>query len=146
MGNKHKAFTMTEILTAVVVMMMTLAVALMSPRGVRQTAKREAERLQAYIYRNMQKADRIHKNFYLTFYTDFVRLNWHDQSTIDDSFKISEGCSYTNTFTDSEAHYNAGRRRFTNAGTITVNGADGKIYYVIIAGITEGRVRISETP
>ena len=138
-------FTMVEVLTACVVITVMLSVAVMSPKGVRQTAKREAEKLQAHIYRTMQKADRIHKNFYLEYYTTFVRVNWHDIHMTDDSYKVSDGCRYD--FPDDDGtNYNASKRRFTKGGTITVYGADGETWYVIMAGINEGRVRISDVP
>lgn len=144
---KHReAFTLTEALTACLIMTIMLSVAAMSPKAVKQTAKREAEKLQAYLYRTMQKADRIHKNFYLEIYSDFVRINWHDMHTIDDSFKSSDGCRYSNNFSYSEAKYNAHKKLFSQGGTITVYDADGEKWYVILAGITEGRVRTSSIP
>ena len=137
---------MIEMIVGILVMCLSLAVAVISPRAIRQSAKREAERLSGYIHRVMQKSERTHKNFLLEFATDFVRVNWHDITTIDDSFKASNGCSYSNNFTDGNALYNPHKQMFQNPGTVTVYGADGETYYVICAGITEGRVRVSPTP
>ena len=138
-----RAFTIVELTIAVLVMLVMISVATLSPTAVRQSAKSEAEKLQAYIYRTMQKADRIHKNFYLEFLSGFVRVNWHDISTVDDSFKISDTCQYSQNFTDGKAQYNANKNCFITPGTITIKDSSGHTYLVIIAGITEGRIRIS---
>lgn len=140
------AFTMIEMTVGILVMCVTLAVAVISPRAIRQSAKREAERLSGYIHRIMQKSERTHKNFLLDFAADSVSVNWHAITTTDDSFKASHGCSYSNNFPSGYAMYNPHKQMFQQPGTITVYGADGETYYVICAGITEGRVRVSPTP
>ena len=68
MGSRRRGFTLVEIMTAMLVMAVITGVAMMSITSAKQTAKREAERMQAYIYLQMQKADRIHKNFTLEVY------------------------------------------------------------------------------
>lgn len=140
---RYRAFTLVELTIAVLVMVVMISVATLSPTAVRQSAKSEAEKLQAYIYRTMQKADRIHKNFYLDFTPTNVQVNWHNIETVDNSFKISDSCQYSNNFESGKAQYNANKNCFITPGTITITDADGHKYLVIIAGITEGRIRIS---
>lgn len=142
---KHRAFTIIEIMMGILIMTIVYAVSLISIDSAKQTAKREAERVAAYLYRQIEKAERIHKNFYIEVYTDFIRVNWYDINTIDDSFKAHTGCKYSAKFKNEEGRYNASKKLFNDGGTIKVTGADGKIYYVILAGINEGRIRISDT-
>ena len=144
MTGRRSAFTLIELIVGVLVMVAAISTGLISLRGVRQTAKREAERVAAYIHRIMGKAERINKNFFIEVYTDFIRLNWHDIHTVDNSFKASDGCTYSHNFPENKARYNANARVFSSGGTITVKGADGETWYVIIAIINEGRVRISQ--
>lgn len=57
MGNKRKGFTMFEILTAIVVMILLTAIASINVTSSQQTPKREAERIAAYLSSLVQKAD-----------------------------------------------------------------------------------------
>ena len=143
---EREGFSLMEVAAVLMVMAVASALALMSSRIANQTSKREAERVAGYIHRIMQKAERTRKNFYLEIYSNFIRVNWYNIHTIDDSFRSSVNCNYSDNFPKSQAAYNAYKKRFINGGTITIKDADGKIWYVIIAGITEGRVRTSDIP
>ena len=154
---KHRAFTVIELFIGIAVMAMISSVALMSVNVAKQTAKREAERVQAYIYRVIQSADRRGQGFTLdTIFQDsedgrrqfFIEIKWQGERDYDRSFKASNGCTYSDNFKGNELdelEYSTKKRQFFTGGTITVHGADGKYYYVIIAS-TEGRIRISDTP
>ena len=74
---KRRAFTLTELIVGVVVMIVTLGVSTMSLRSMDQTAKRETERLVAYIYRQMDKAERIHAIFTLLIDKTAVQIKWN---------------------------------------------------------------------
>ena len=157
----QKAFTLTELAIGILIAAIAGAAISLSSLSAKQTAKHEAERVAAYIYRTIQKADRINKNF--TMDTDFetnsagkneyyVTINWGG-GVLDKSFRASPGCRYTDNFPGehSEITYNAQGKSFRrpessamSGGTITVTDSQGEVYYVIIA-LNEGRIRISET-
>ncbi|MBQ3765036.1 MAG: type II secretion system protein, partial [Synergistaceae bacterium] len=89
MGNRNRkrGFTLIEIVTAMLVMAVIAGAAMMSITSAKQTAKREAERVQAYIYRQMQRADRMHKDFTIQVFSDHLQVNIDSEP-----FKPSEGC------------------------------------------------------
>ena len=139
MGNRRRGFTLAELVVGVVVMIVTLGVTTMSLRSTDQTAKREAERLAAYIYRQMDKAVRIHKGFTMTVGTDSVLIQWGNLDD-DNSFKASDGCSYN---LQGSRKYNASKQSFPQGATINVYDARGGQCDVILATQTEGRITIS---
>ncbi|MBR1439112.1 MAG: type II secretion system protein [Synergistaceae bacterium] len=155
MGNKikRKGFSLVEILMVILVMGVMAAIITISPNVAKQSAKSEAERIAAYIYRKMQTADRIHKGFELDLRTknNDIRTIWDNEEATNvlPDFQISAGCSYSNNYDGRKCTYNVTNKWFPNGGTITVNGADGKKHYVIIAdgkSDHEGRIRLSDTP
>jgi|GEM_PF-4031940 len=73
-----------------------------------------------------------------------IYINW-DSGPEDISFKASKGCTYNSNFNGGKITYNKNKKLFTSGGTITVTDSQGGVYYVIIAGITEGRIRLSPT-
>lgn len=138
---KRKGFTLVELIISLLVMSITYAAMSMSSAAAKQTAEHEAERLAAYIYRLMDKADMLHNNFYIVTDPGYILVNW-DSGPDDLSFKATQGCRYE---MEGKLTYNSRKRRFNNGGTITVKDSQDGVYYVIIAGITEGRIRISPT-
>lgn len=153
MGNRRRGFTLAELIVGVVVMIVTLGVATMSLRSTDQTARREAERLVAYLYRQMDQAVRIHKGFRLTIGPDSktgidrVLINWGDQKYDNTPFEPSDGCSYSDNFPNGDVNYLANKQAFSEGGTITVTDAKGEKYYVIVEPSSKGgRVRLSDTP
>ena len=152
MGNKikSKGFSLVEILMVILVMGVMAAIITISPNVAKQSAKSEAERIAAYIYRKMQTADRIHKGFKLDLRTknNDIRTIWNneDATNVLSDFQLSAGCYYSHNYDDRECAYNVTNKLFPRGGTITVNGADGETYYVILASGNEGRIRVSDTP
>lgn len=154
---KRRAFTAIELLVGLLVMAIVSATAVVSAKVSEQTAKREAERLQAYIYRVIQSADRRGQGFDLDTISQnsengrrefFIEIRWPGKMNYDRSFKASNGCTYSDNFNGNERgelEYVARNRRFNTGGTITIHGADGDTWHVIIAS-TEGRIRISDIP
>lgn len=157
----RKAFTLTELVVGIMVMAITYAAMSLSSSAAKQTAQHEAERLAAYIFRTIQKADRMHKRFDMD--TDFqtnsagnneyyVTIDWGGGIS-DTSFRASAGCRYTDNFPGEQGKisYNVENKRFQkpnssamSGGTITITDSEGEKYYVIIA-LDEGRIRLSET-
>ena len=138
MGNRRRGFTLAELIVGVVVMIVTLGVATMSLRSTDQTAKREAERLVAYIYRQIDKAERVHDGFTMTVNTQSVTIDWRGGPS-DTSFEASDGCHYN--LKDSR-YYNVNRHLFTVGATINVYDASGGQCDVKLATATEGRIWI----
>ncbi|MBQ7169181.1 MAG: type II secretion system protein [Synergistaceae bacterium] len=150
---RHLAFTAIELMVGVLVMAVLLAVALISPDSAEQTAKHEAERVQAYLYRVIQKADRLGLGFTLDTLPNTngegycIQIQWPGSMNYERTFKSWDGCSYSDNFkgtSNGELVYNAMHKRFLTGGTITITAGKGTKYYVIIAS-TEGRIRISDT-
>ena len=140
----YRAFTVAELMIGILVMAISSAAMLLSAQSAKQTAQHEAERLAAYIYRTMNKADRMHNNFNMLTAPGYIHIDW-DSGPNDLSFKASGGCMYENNFWGGKITYNSNSKRFISGGTITVTDSQGEKYYVIIAGITEGRIRTSPT-
>lgn len=151
----RKAFTLTELVVGIMVMAITYAAMSLSSSAAKQTAQHEAERLAAYIFRTIQKADRIHTGFNMYTGQDintseyFIEIKWPGgEKNHDRSFKPSPGCKYVDNFdsttSDGENTYMPEDKRFKWGGHITVTDSEGEVYYVIIAA-TEGRIHTSET-
>lgn len=138
---KRRAFTAAELIISLLVMSITYAAMSLSSASAKQTAQHEAERLAAYIYSLMEKADKIHNGFYIITAPGYIYVNWNSGPE-DISFKATPGCRYE---MEGTLKYNSLKKLFTSGRTITVKDSQGGVYYVIIAGITEGRIRISPT-
>ncbi|MBR1658363.1 MAG: type II secretion system protein [Synergistaceae bacterium] len=148
MGNKirRRGFSLVEILMVILVMGVIAAIITISPNVAKQSAKSEAERVVAYIYRLMQKADKTHVSFNINAAEDHIWVKFEAPGAIDDnSFKPSPGCKYVAKF-DGNRTYNPYKKVFTQGATIEVNGADGETLYIKLATATEGRVRITTDP
>lgn len=151
----YRAFTVTEVMIAILIMAISSAAMLLSASSAKQSAQHEAERLAAFIYRTIQKADRIHQGFDMNMDFEekgdvkeyYVTIRWWGNNE-DKSFRATKGCRYSDDFKGNELDelvYNSQKRRFNTGGTITVTDSQGEKYYVVIAS-TEGRIRVSETP
>lgn len=144
----RNAFTLIELLVSVVITAIVSAVMIMSPAAARQTAKREAEKLYAYVYRQMHRADKMHRSFYFNIGINFIATKWAgtDYFDIEKSYKATTGCTYDHNYEyGTKCEYNPNTKMF-KPGHIKITDADGDKWYVIFAGITEGRVRISDSP
>lgn len=148
----NKGFSLVELAVALVILGIMASVMVISPNVAKQTAKHEAERLQEYIYRQMQKSDRIHKSFTMKVQRvsgkDRILINWRDISK-EDSEDATAGCSYEGHFEGEECTYNPYNRRFQfggkdTGGHITVTDADGEKHYIYIASGTSGRIRLTD--
>ena len=130
-------------MVTVSIMVIMSAVITLNSDFTKQTAKREAERLFVFIYRAMKKAERRRINFTFTASPELVLINWGKRRY--EKLIPSSGCAYSNNFKDGECTYNARNKRCNSGGTITVQDSEGQKYYVVLAGITEGRIRLSDT-
>ncbi len=147
-----RAFTMAEVMTGLIVIAVITAAMTMKSGSSRQSIRREAERLAAYINSLMQNADRNRASFSLSFsaHSCTAGYSYHlegkerlKEFNADPKFTLE---SNVNPF-----HYSVRDNKFAQGGTITVTETDsgdikdmGK-YYVIIA-VMGGRVRTSPNP
>ena len=156
----HRAFTMAELIVSLLIMAITYSAMTLSMSTTTQTAEHEAERLAAYIYRTIDKADRIHTGFKIDmdfedkadgsreYYVTIVWVLDGREDKTDKSFRAWKNCKYSDSFQGTplgELEYNVKNRKFQTGGTITVTDSEGKMHYVIIAA-DEGRIRLSDTP
>ena len=143
---KRRAFTLIELLTAMIIIIILGSVATLNINAFRQTPKREAEKIMSKFHRLTQEADRKHKNFAIKF-TD---INWYytsfeiyDNSLASryfrENFEISSGIKILSNMNN--ITYGASNNTFDKNFTLTVaNNNETDKYYVIFY---EGRVRIS---
>ena len=93
MQKTRKAFTLVELLIAMLIMAASWYIAMTySSNG--QTAQREARKLQAILESNFAKAERQHKNIRLLFYKDNfkkISVHWIDDDVSED-ITLTEGC------------------------------------------------------
>ena len=167
---KRKAFTLTEILIALLILTITAAAMTLSPSASKQTAKREAERIVTQLYRLIEIANRTHVAFKVLFdgneQTGSVPVEWQTPATsqffhigYDREIKLSDGCSIQNlnySVNDSNnmisigngrlnLEYGIGDNGFLPPGTtFKVTGQDNSIYYIIIY-VPGTRIRTSDT-
>ena len=141
--------TLVEIMAFIFVLGIISSAMIISPEMARQSAENEAQRVRAYIYRQIDRADRMHCNFGLDTgimnNEHVIAIDWPGMANDDSSFKASYGCRYSDNFSGTNGGtYNAMHKQFNEGGTITITDSEGRSYYVIIAA-TEGRIRISDT-
>lgn len=150
MGNKRKGFTLFEIMTAVVLMVIMTAIASMSLTSLSQTSKREAEKLSAYLTRLVQKSDRTKASFDMVMKSSEFVVSWLKHNRNVESFDFNKDCSYSYSNFETVGsekrliydwkRYPRGVKIFTassNAGYtsskyITIKDAKSHAYYVII--------------
>lgn len=103
----RRGLTMIELLVGMMVMMITLSAARLSMNSVKQTPKREAERIVAYLTRLTQKADRIQVSFDVVVEDgEKMSVKWAGSSTEEESLTASRECSYsTYNFTQVDTAY-----------------------------------------
>ncbi len=147
MKRRH-AFTLIELLTGMIVLIIIAGVSTLSFNIGRQTPQREAEKIASKIHRLTQQADRIHKDFKIKFTDinrdyDFFEIHETDKDKhLRETFKASSGIKLQTNVND--VTYNHASNSFDHNFKITVSNEDKtKQYYVIFY---EGRVRTSDEP
>ena len=158
---RRKAFTITELAIAMLIMTTMAAAIALSTNTAKQTAKNEAERIVTQLYRLIETANRTHVAFRVLFdgtmQTEAVPVEWQTPTTsqlhhtgYDREIKLSRGFSIQNLNNMSSASthnlvYTIGGKGFDPPGmTLQVTGADESIYYIIIY-VPGSRIRTSDT-
>lgn len=148
---KRKGFTIVEMAIVILILGIMASVMTFSPEIAKQTPKREAERLQMYINRMKDAADRRHMNFdievgpVLEKGKSGVNIRWANGKYEEPKFEATAGFSYSSNFSNNgTGTYNAKNKQFNSGATITVKNADGEVFYFTIAS-TEGRTKVSDS-
>ena len=159
---RRRAFTLTELVVAILILSIMAAAMTLSPSSAKLTAKTEADRITAQLYRLVETANRKHVAFKVLFngneQTGSVPVEWQTPSTsqfhqtgYERELKISKGFSVKNLNNMDSTNgfnlvYNIGNNRFDPPGmTLQVKGTDGSIHYVIVF-VPGSRIRTSYTP
>ena len=150
---KHKALSIIELLIAITIMGISAGAVALSLNAVgKQGAKNEAEKVARYIQSHLRMADVTKDVLWLDIASDKIEVR--TGKTYDSSAEpkepvcnASKKCSYSSTTTpllynliDAEHKViskDAAVKTSEDIGGqyhITVNGADGKAYYVLIGG------------
>ena len=158
---RRKAFTLTEVVIAILVLGIMAASLTLSPNSARQTAKREADLIVTQLYRLIETANRKHVSFKVLFdgteQKDYVLVEWQTPETSQlynigyyRELKLTKGCSIKNlnnmdSMNRFNLKYSLGDNSFLPPGmTLQVKGQDESIHYIIIY-VPGNRLRISDT-
>ena len=79
-----RGFSLTELLVSIAIIMILSSMITLNINSHKQTAKKEAEKLEAFIHDLMRKADRMHKGFSLVFNANGIKSYWEDEAQNDE--------------------------------------------------------------
>ncbi len=132
MENNHKGFSVIELLTVVVLMVLIAGVASINIGAAQQSPKREAEKIAANFVNLAKKADRMKADFTAALSGDKFSVTWKDKggNTIgSDDFHIDPDFTYIPHLDD------------TSIGNKTVtewNYTSGSHIHILAAGSLSG--------
>ena len=93
---RRRAFTLTEVVIAILVLGIMAAAMTLSTSSAKHTAKMEAERVSMMISRQIERADRMHGAFWFMIKNDgfyiFRGIDYVNGKEEKLDFKISSGC------------------------------------------------------
>ncbi len=160
---RRNAFTLTELLIAVLVLTIAAAYMTLSPEIAKLTAKAEANRIVTQLYRIIEAANRKNVSFKVLFngkkQTESVPVQWQVYPYEYDELKLTKGFSIKNlNYSVNESHtmisvgsgefhlvYNVSINGFNPPGmTLEVKAPDESVHYIIIY-VPGGRIRTSNT-
>ena len=158
---RRNAFTLTEVVIAILVLGIMAGAMSLSPGSSKQTGKREAERIVTQLYRLIETANRKHVSFKVLFtgseQTESVPVEWQTPTTskfhhigYDRELKLSDRCSVQNLNKMSSVSrhnlvYGIGSNSFLPPSmTLKVKGQDKSVHYILIY-VPGTRIRLSDT-
>lgn len=156
---RRNAFTLTEIVIAILVLGIMASAMVLNSSSSRQTAKREADLIVTQLYRLIETANRKHVSFKVLFdgteQKDYVLVEWQTPQTsqlyqigYDRELKLTKGCSIQNlnntSGSQSNLKYSLEDNSFLPPSmTLQVKGRDDSIHYIIIY-VPGTRIRTSD--
>ena len=157
---RRNAFTLTELVIAILILGIMAAAMTLSTGSAKQTAKMEAERIVTQLYRLIEYANRTHVSFKVLFdgneQTEYVPVEWQTPTTsqlhhigYDRELKLSDGFSVQNLNKMSSASrhnlvYGIGTNSFKPPSmTLKVKGRDKSVYYILVY-VPGTRIRLSD--
>lgn len=151
-SRRHQAFSLVEALTGLIVIALIIGSMSMKSGASRQSIRREAERIAAYINSLIQEADKNRNPFTITFGQNTFMINWAFKKRNGEySSSFNRNRKYIISSNVTEYKYSIKNNNFTQGGTMTLTEItpedipDKNKYYVIIA-VIGGRVRTSDNP
>ena len=150
MSKNNSAFTLTELLIALLILSITAGAFTLTPDIGRNKPEREAERISARLHAMIREAGKRHMNFKMTVGNNGgeIRFEWQNIygnmiTNRDEPYIPGKGFKLSLTAPNNQLIYNAGTNDFSRqGGHITVERDDGEKYFVIIAKMG-GRIRTS---
>ena len=95
---RRRAFTLTELVVAMMILTIMGAAMTLSTGSSKQTARMEAERIAVVISRLIEKADRMHGAFWVNVKDDRLEIRTgaeYSSAAREGDFKATAGCSYS---------------------------------------------------
>ncbi len=160
--SRKRGFTLVELFTVMIIMIIFASFITMNMDAQRQTAKKETERFDVYLHDLMRKADRRHMNFKIEKSEGKIKFYWGNENTKDedagtpiyktnpsDSDKPIIEAPFTLAINLDKITYDAYTNEFDGKGHFTITRSDYKqgnatpetIYYL---HFKEGRTRLSD--
>ncbi len=139
---KNKGITLTEVLVAITIMSIMAGVMALSSATVgQQTAKREAERVAAFIQGHISRDNIAKRGLWFDVKTDSIEV-WHGYDTgskilQNPPFKANAGCTYTN---HNLCYHIAGSRKpekyhiISDDSTVVTDNTTNGQYCIIVTG------------
>ena len=158
---RRKAFTITELAIAILILGIMAAYVTLNINTSKHTAKSEAERILAQLYRLTETASKKHVSFKVLFtgaeQTNYVDVEWQTPTTsrtyhtgYDREIKLTKGCSVQNLnkmscVSGHNLRYSISNNSFLPPSmTLKVKGTDKSVYYILIY-VPGTRMRLSDT-
>ena len=159
----RRAFSLVELLICMLIMAIMASTVMLSMDANKQTAKKEAEKLAAYLHDLMRKSDRTHKAFKIENDSNGISWLWDgDSDSIMSNYNpiyctnknssslysrsLIKDTAFTVTLSKSSIKYTPNDNQFNAGGHFTIKRKDDNddpAYKVFI--YIEGRVRVEKS-
>ena len=159
----RRGFSLIELSICVVIIFILASTIAVNINSYEQTAKQEAEKLEAYIHDLMRKADRSHRGFTIIFKSEGIVWRWTDlrddsknwnpiywTATNDEKYKeqiINNKFQVDCNYIQNELTYDSHKHVFSAPGrSFTVKRKSDNDKYSLVVHSKSGRIRLSENP
>ena len=141
---RRRAFTLTEVVVAILILGIMAAAITLSPNSAKQTAKMEAERIAAVISGLIDSAERTHGRFWFIpssneIYIAHTKEYYSSTPKEKLDFKVSGGCSFSSS---SIMGYNTEGSTTSN---VIINTASTPVVRIEVSGQTDDDAKYTIT-